>query len=286
MPLERSAAVLVPVAEMAIGGLVVAPGAAALWMGGGQVSERIRGGGGSELAREILRCMDTVEFVRDHYPILIAIGTRAPRDRNCRWLTRAWETHKRTREAASGLDREHDVVERVDRTWEQRNADELRDHSDGRKRRFATDRRATRAGMPLAELLRLTIQALAAEPVLSTVPAGNIEPTRGNGDGASLQHQQALDDDPRYRYAQHQLRHWTEQLLGLQEESRGLGVVAGAVLMLAEHKDVEILKLEGPSPRDVVNLLGSQVAGSARTVERVRIEASRCRWCGQRMPGE
>lgn len=233
-------------------------------------------------AREVLRCIDVVDVVRERHPLLYAIGRRD--NWTCRRLDRAWEKHKTTREPASGINRDHDEVERVDPAWEQRHADELREHSDARKLRFATDRRSRRAGMPLADLLRVAIRALAAEQAISTVPAGSVEVSRGGGTSVGPGHQQTFDDDPRYRFAKQQLRHWTEQVLGLQEEARGLGPVAGAVMMLGSEKDKEILKLEGPTPREVVALLGPQVAGSPRTVERVRTEAYRCRWCGQKQP--
>ena len=161
-------------------------------------------------------------------------------------------------------------------------AKERREYSDARKRRFATERRELRELQSIRDLI---LRALAAESLLSTVPAGSTERSRGGG-SADLPRQHELADDPRYKYAVVQVRRSVQQLLDLQEEVRGFGVAAGAVLMLSGEKDEEILKLKGASPRDVVEALGREVSGGTRTVERVRIGAGCCRWCGQEMPGD
>ena len=231
----------------------------------------------------MLRCIDTVDEVREHHPFLFALGlhptARSPEGRTCRWLVREWEAHKRDRRPASSMDRQLDYVEAIEGEWLDAHVDDRREYSDARKRRFATDRRAARGSLSTRQLLAL---AFAAEPALSTVPAAGFERGRGGGSGL-LQHQQTFEDDPRYRYAMRQVRHFAEQLLDLQEESRGLGVAAVEALMIASEKDKEILKVRG-TPREVFELLGKEIAGSPRTVERVRTKGHQCKWCGGEMP--
>ncbi|MHB1950186.1 MAG: hypothetical protein ACYCQK_01775 [Acidiferrobacteraceae bacterium] len=127
-------------------------------------------------------------------------------------------------------------------------------------------------------------EAALAPVVASTVPAGSLEPSRGGGERVGPPRQQLRSDDPRLRLALRQLCRAAEQILWLRREDQGHGTAGAAVTMLGEHKDIEILKCVGAKPREVVGLLGAQIAGGARTVERVREEAGRCRWCGQDWP--
>lgn len=139
-----------------------------------------------------------------------------------------------------------------------------------------------------AWLRSLTLRELVDEALApqteSTVGAGNMEPSRGGEPLSIPPRQQLSDDDPRVRIARSQLRRAAETLIRLRWEDHGWEATGAAGLMLGEHKDSEIRRCVGARPREVVQLLGAQVAGSARTVERVREENGDCRWCGQRWP--
>ena len=169
----------------------------------------------------------------------------------------------------------------LERQWVAVEAEQRRDHSDGRKRRISSERRAVQAAKSDWELVE---EARQGELLLSTTGAA----TPGSGRGGESQRvgpsTQLLEQDPRWRLAKRQLRRAAEQLLDLEEEIRGHGIAAVATLQLGEHKDAEILRCVGLKPREVVRHLGSEVAGGTRTVERVREAASSCRWCGQDWP--
>jgi hypothetical protein len=169
----------------------------------------------------------------------------------------------------------------AERQWVAVEAEERRDHSDGRKRRIANDRRAAQARMSDWELV---LEAREAEFLLSTVGAASTGPTQGGESQRVGPSTQLLEQDPRWRLAKHQLRRAAEQLLDLAEEIRGHGIAATATVQLGEHKDAEILKCVGLKPREVVHHLGKEVAGGTRTVERVREAAGDCRWCGKEWP--
>lgn len=136
-----------------------------------------------------------------------------------------------------------------------------------RQQQFDADRRLQRAELTTLELHRLAIER---EAKLSTVAAGNVEPSRGGSDRIGPPRQQLLDDDPIWR------EHWQiirSRLLRAHEsldEAEGLG--ANAVrTMLTDEKDLEVLrKGRGLSAQAVVDLLGRDIAGSAETVRRKR----------------
>lgn len=173
------------------------------------------------------------------------------------------------------------VAQRIDGAW----LDTLAHRAERRHRETETAERERFVGwMRSLSTLDKCREALrpAAE---STVPAGSLEPSRGGeSQRVGPPRQQLRDDDPRVKLAVGQIDRAAERLLMLAREEHGHGTAGAAVTMLGEHKDAEILRCAGAKPRDVVGLLGTQVAGGSRTVERVREEAGRCRWCGQPWP--
>ena len=230
-------------------------------------------------ARDVLGCIDRAEVIHDRHPSLFAEALA--QERSARWLLGAWERYKRDRRPASWADRQHDHVEAVEGEWLDAEAETRREFSDGRKRRFAADRRSARANLSTREMLAIVF---AVEQTFSAVSAANIAAGGGGDDKPMPPHQHPLLSDPRYEHQMRQLRRHAENLLDLQEEGRGLGIATVSSALVDVEKDEEILARVGETPGEVVKALGKQVAGATRTVERVRQADGRCRWCGQHMP--
>ena len=164
--------------------------------------------------------------------------------------------------------------------WQARNAERQRARWSEQQPELRAQRSAWLRDLTLREIVDEALAPVTA----STVGAGSVEPSRG-GEGLGMPPRQQLsDDDPRVRIAKSQLRRAAEALIRLRWEDRGWEASGSAGLMLGEHKDAEILRCVGARPREVVGLLGAQIAGGPRTVERVREDAGDCRWCGQHWP--
>lgn len=164
---------------------------------------------------------------------------------------------------------EHDDLERVDAAWEDQEAQERRQAHETLARDLAAERRERRQRTSTLQLHR---QALARMTRMSTVPAGNVAASRGGDPPAGPPAQQLLDADPRLR------EHWqvirsrlelTHDLLDGYE----LGAGGDVVLSGVEKDRLILVRGAGLSAAGVVGLLGTGVAGSVRTVERVRLAA-------------
>lgn len=223
---------------------------------------------GPTRARCVLQAIDQALATRTRHPTLFAAQLHAKgADRNCLQLARAVE-HYKQRQPASSSRVDHDDVERVDPEWEEAHARRREENSQNGKLQFGTQRRLEREDLDLLELHQLVIDRAGR---ISTVPAGNIEPSRGSGEGGGVPHQQRLDDDPRWIENNAVIRARLERQHELLDEAEGLGMVAATTNMLAEHKDQMIItKGEGYTASSVVALLGSDIAGSTETVRRVR----------------
>ena len=171
--------------------------------------------------------------------------------------------------------------QRVPLVWENAHADIRRERSDARKRRVSNDRRAAMARYPDWKLVSM---ARKAELLLSTVHAASLESSGGGGSERVGPTTQLLEHDPRWYLAKRSLRQSAERLIEIADEIRGYGMAAGAINQLGEHKDAAIMECVGLKPREVVQHLGSAVAGGTRTVERVREAGNACRWCGRDWP--
>lgn len=158
-------------------------------------------------------------------------------------------------------------AERPSQEWEDGEAERRRARFEKRKLGRDNERRQDRAGLTTFQLFLLAVKR---EAKLSTVPAGNLEPSRGGGDRVGPPGQQLLEDDPGWaedwQVIRSRLLHAHEKL----DEAEGLG--ASAVRsMLTDEKNREILvKGRGLSARAVFDLLGRDIAGSPETVRRVR----------------
>jgi len=168
----------------------------------------------------------------------------------------------------AGLDPEREV-ERVPLDWEERRARKREEKFAGVQRELSAERRQHRSS---ADLLNLHREALEREVTISTVSAGSTERGRGGSDPAGPPTQQLLDDDPRWREHWAVIRSRLERVHDLLDEAEGLGTVASTGQMLGIEKDRLICHVSnrGLSNQAVVDKLGSDIAGSPRTVGRAR----------------
>lgn len=171
----------------------------------------------------------------------------------------------------AGLDPDPDV-QRVDAPTEAVITERAHGRFDRRRREFESERRQQRAGMDTFALHRWVVEHQVA---LSTVAGGNIEPSRGGGEPGGPPRQQQLDDDPRWREIWAVIRRRLEQAADLIDEAEGHSTVASTANMIGAEKDRLILDRAnaGLRAQAVVDRLGSHIAGSAKTVQRVRREA-------------
>jgi hypothetical protein len=152
--------------------------------------------------------------------------------------------------------------------WLAAESDHRRERFQKRRLHFDSARRQHRHTLTALALHHLAIERAAP---LSTVQAASIEPIRpGESAYAGPPRQQLLDDDPRWVEHWHVIRSRLERVHELLDEFEGLG--ATAVKTMSSHeKDREIItRGRGLSAQAVVDLLGSDIAGSAETVRRVR----------------
>ncbi len=167
------------------------------------------------------------------------------------------------------MPRNLDEVEPVDATSQR----EITERSAARWKRIrgenAVRRRREREAMSTVDLHRLAVERALT---MSTVKASNPEPTRGGGEPVGPPPQAELEDDPRWRESQLIIRRRVEKLHDVLDEYEGLGSAAQAAAAMDSYdKNSRILKEgRGPPCDVVVDLLGREVAGSPRTVWRVR----------------
>lgn len=220
-------------------------------------------------ARLVVRAIDDAENARARHPTFFAAALRNDRDPTCLSFNRAVDRYRRDRRPAAGSRTDHDEVERVDRGFEEAMARRREDRWEKRKVTIDSERRAARRAItePL-ELHRLLIERLAK---ISTVAAGNVEPSRGGGDPAGPPKQQLLSDDPRWQESQAVIRARLERLHELLDEAEGLGTVAGTSAMIGAEKD-RLIDREGVGlvAEAVVEKLGMERVGSATYIRRYR----------------
>ena len=169
----------------------------------------------------------------------------------------------------------------MEREWADREAERRATRWEKRKRGIDAERRERRAQMSDLELHRHLVERYGT---LSTVAAGNVEPSRGGGDGVGPPKQQQLEDDWRWRETLTVVRSRLERAHELLDEAEGVGPVASTTTMIGEEKDKRIISDgEGLSPGAVVEKLGRDIAGSPETVRRVRKAAGRSTKDGYRI---
>ena len=223
----------------------------------------------SERARHILKLVDQAERTRERNPTLFAAQLHAVGyDRNVLQLAAA-VARKKVEKPSVHTRPDHDQVERVDRAWEEKHARKREEKFAARARDQYAERRELRQHVDLLVLHR---QALARATAISTVPAGNIEPTRRSSDPVGPSVQQSLEDDPRWDENWTVIRSRLMQVHELIDEAEGHGTVANTMQMLGVEKDRLILHVnnQGLRAQAVVDRLGSHIAGSVETVRRVR----------------
>ena len=210
-------------------------------------------------ARLVLRAVEDALTALDHHPRLFAEYLQA--DRSCVAVSRALARYKRTRAVPSSSRPDHDEVERIDGVSEELYADRARERFERRRRSFQAERRADRARMTLLELALAISEGVAR---LSTVAAGNIEPSRGGDGGIGPPRQQMLEDDPRWLEHEAVAKRRLGAMLDLVKEAEGHGAIENPT-MTAEEKDALILshKMEGKSASQVWDELGTYIAGSS-----------------------
>ena len=184
---------------------------------------------------------------------------------------------------ALGPDDGDHEIERIDRRYEAVIAERAEARFHRHKREFDADRRARRADLSALELHRLAVERAVT---ISTVSGSNPEPSRGQGEHAGPPRQQQLSDDPRWRESEHVIRSRLLRMHELLDEAEGLGPVADKTMLAAEKDQRIVREGEGLSAGAVVALLGTDIAGSAETVRRVRRQAGRSAKDGRRLDRE
>lgn len=138
-----------------------------------------------------------------------------------------------------------------------------------RKRSIDSERRMRRADMTALELHR---HAVEREGKLSTVAAAQVGLSSPNSERQmpGPPRQQTLDQDPRYLEAWYVIRRRLEDVHRLLDEAEGHGPTAVSTMTSDEKNRLILVDGRGHSCEAVVDLLGREVAGSSRTVWRIR----------------
>ena len=226
----------------------------------------------SQHARAVIRSIDTAHQIHDRNPRLFSQLLRA--DRDTRQLEAALDRYRRQQRPVGGRI-EHDEVERIDPQAEQKIGDRAAERWKRIKGENATRRRKERDAMSTIDLHRAALEraiklstvraaAVGSSSPSSTHPSKNLALDRS---GAQL-----VEDDPRWTESQLIIRRRVEKLHDLLDEYEGLGSAAQAAAAMDSYdKNARILKEGRGHPCDVVvDLLGREIAGSPRTVWRVR----------------
>ena len=170
-----------------------------------------------------------------------------------------------------------------EREWVADHADRRRDRWDKRKRQLDTDRRIKRAGMTALQLHHLAVEREAKISTVSAPPVGRSSPSSEH-ERVGPPRQQTLDDDPRWREIWFVVRRRLEDAHRLLDEAEGHGPTAASTMMKEEKDRLILSEGRGLSCDAVVDLLGREVAGSSRTVWRVRREAGMSTVDGEPLP--
>jgi hypothetical protein len=218
-------------------------------------------------ARDVLRVIDGTLEALDHHPALVAHHAR--RGSTVQQLLRAFARYKTQPPAATSSRPFHDDVEPIDPATLERYARESEEHHRGRRLRLNTldlDRRRQMTGLQLAQ------RVIDEAKRISTVPAGNVEPTRATGATGGLPRQQRFEDDPRWQLADRMIHRQALILMELIDEARGFSRSAAVAALSAEDKDKAIRdEGAGLKAEDVFMRLGPEY-GSISYIRRKRRE--------------
>lgn len=226
----------------------------------------------SQRALAVIRSIDTAHQIHDRNPRLFSQLLRA--DRNTHQLEIALDRYRRQQRPVGGR-LEHDEVERIDPISESKIVERSATRWTRIKSENATRRRRDRDAMSTVDLHRQAIDRAAKLSTVGAAAMGQSSPSSAHpSKNLALDHSaaQLVDDDPRWRECQLVIRRRVEKLHDLLDEYEGLGSAAQtAAAMDSYDKNARILKEGRGHPCDVVvDLLGREIAGSARTVWRVR----------------
>lgn len=226
------------------------------------MSRRARGGG-SERARDVLRCIDVAATAQEHHPALYAKYSRQAA--SCWRLARAIDRYRLTRAIPVGSRPDHDQVERVDAAWEETYARESEDEFGIQRRSMDAERRGGRGEMPLPDRLRRALDGLHA---ISTVPASNPAPGRG-GESLHLpnfRQKTALDEcDGDLQVIRARVQRIEDRL----DAARGLAVMHSTITMTAAEKNKVIVEKWEGVPASIASAAEPWL-GSPETFRRVR----------------
>lgn len=214
----------------------------------------------------VLRAIDTALELSQRNPRMFQAALRA--DRTCLQLTRTLDRYRRRepagREETYVGDRQ---VERVDTAFE--DAETLRRwrHWEARKPDRDRSQRDQLAGMDWGELA----DWIRTESTrLSTVAAGNPEPSRGSGDSPAPPRQQQLEDDPRWRRRADTAKRTLLALADLILEAQGYGAHADAEMSTRDVAREVLARGQGLSCRDTAAECRDLPGVSSAFVARVR----------------
>jgi hypothetical protein len=230
--------------------------------------------------RAVLAAIDLAGAIRERHPTLFAAQLRA--DRTCLQLARAMDRYRRRqppgREEAYMGDRE---AERVDTSWEEAETARRQRHWDARKPDIDRARRDARhrlefdefgrprpAHSASADLFRLALERAAT---ISTVAAGNPEPSSGGGsDSAAPPRQQTLEEDPRWNRRWQIVKRGLLLIHDLLDEAEGLATRPWTDATSEEMNRVVLTEGRGLSCKEVAAQFPEATAGRASVVARLR----------------
>jgi hypothetical protein len=138
-----------------------------------------------------------------------------------------------------------------------------------RKQSIDSARRMLRAGMTSLELHRSAVERAMTISTVSSPPVGRSSPN-SERERPGPPAQQPLHPDPRYQEGWFVIRRRLEDVHRLLDEAEGLGATAVSTMLAEEKNRLILVDGRGHSCEAVVDLLGREVAGSSRTVWRIR----------------
>ncbi len=211
----------------------------------------------------VLRAIEQAIATHDRHPTLFAAQLR--NDRDCQQLARAVDRYKREQPVAHARPF-RDEVEGVDAPVHVLDDDRARHTRD--RLRSNSKRRERRLEMTGLDLVREVLREL---PTVSTVKAGNVEPSRGGSETGGVPDQQRIEDDPRWKLADGIIKRHAMSLLELVDEARGFGRSDAVASLTTEEKDAAIrLVGEGKTAESAWLALGDPGYGSISYIRRKR----------------